>query len=523
MKKPTLFIFLHLLLFAGGVWAMPIQNGLKLADLFGEGMVLQQNNKNNFWGEALPSSLVRIEMQGKKAEIKAGEDGRWKTSLKGLKAGGPFVLKVTSNNQSIVLSDVYVGEVWLASGQSNMERRLSMSENGEQVAAAATNTNIRFTIIPKINYEGESVDRQIKWQAATYPQVSAMSAVGYYFAVQLQQKLNVPIGIICCYKGGIPAEAFLSEETLLSNDKTSPIVERFRETAIYDDEQYNKAMNEYKERFKLYNDSVAMGYRQLSRPFEPIGTKHHKRPGGLYHTMLKRIVPYSIKGVIWYQGEGNAERGEQYKTLFPALIKEWRKDFGQPDLPFYFVQLTNFDHPFWQNNPYWAEIREAQLHTWQTVKNTAMVVSIDKGDKNDLHPIYKRPIGERLAACALNLVYGTKQAYSGPIYKSMNIKGNEIELNFDFVYSGLSSGGDTLSGFTICGSDYRFVPAKAKIIDNKVVVWADGINHPRAVRYGWANWSDGNLFNKEGFPASPFRTDHLPMLSDGVYYPMRIR
>lgn len=496
---------------------------LQLADIFGEGMVLQQKELNNIWGQTSPSSAVTVVIQDQKTETKADANGNWRLSVSGLKPGGPFVLKVTSGSASVTLNEVYVGEVWLASGQSNMERRLSMSENGEQVAAEANNTNIRFLMVPKISYEGQPIKNEMKWQTAVAPQVGDMSAVGYYFAKDLQEELNVPVGIICAYRGGIPAEAWTSEETLMSDEKLRPILENYRETAIEDDKLYEEKMEEYKARFKRYNDSVAMGFRNQARPFEPIGPKHHKRPSGLYHTMLKRIIPYSVKGVIWYQGEGNAERGEQYKTLFPAMIREWRRDFEQPGLPFYFVQLTNFDHPFWQENPNWAELREAQLYTWQTVDNTAMVVSIDKGDRHDLHPIYKEPIGNRLALCALNLVYGKDVPYSGPIYREARTVGNKIEVSFDFIYSGLDSKGESLAGFTLCGADGRFVPAKAEIKGYKVLVWSDEIKKPVAVRYGWSNWTEANLFNKEGLPASPFRTDDFPMLSNGVYYPVKIR
>ena len=520
MKRSFLSGVLYLLLCVG---CTPTQKPLQLADIFGEGMVLQQKELNTFWGQTSPSARVTVEIQGQKSEAKADAAGVWRVTLSGLKAGGPFELKVKSGSEFILLKEVYVGEVWLASGQSNMERRLSMSENGEQVTADAKNQNIRFLMVPKNYYEGHLENNEMKWQTAVAPQVGDMSAIGYYFAKDLQEELDVPIGIICLYKGGIPAEAFVSEETLMSDSRLQPILDRYRETAILDDKLYEQQMEEYKQRFKVYNDSVAMGHRDISRPFEPVGPKHHKRPSGLYHSMLKRILPYAIKGVIWYQGEGNAERGEQYRTLFPALIKEWRKDFEQPELPFYFVQLPGFDHPFWQEKPNWAELRDAQLYTWKTVQNTAMVVSIDKGDKNDLHPIYKEPIGHRLAGCALNLVYGKDIPYSGPIYSESEIKGNKIEVSFDFVYSGLDSKGESLSGFTICGADRKFVPAKAEVRGDKVIVWSDKVSTPVAVRYGWSNWTDANLFNREGLPASPFRTDDFPMLSNGIYYPIKIR
>lgn len=525
MKRALLFACLQVCICWGLLWGASTNfvSTLSLPDVFGEGMVLQQKGVNNIWGTAQPASTVQVEIQGKKATTKVATDGSWMTFVKGLRAGGPYVLKVQSGTDSISLSEVYVGEVWLATGQSNMERKLSMSENGEAATQAAQNSNIHFLMVPQVYYKGHKASGEMKWQTATAPQVANMSAIGYYFACELQKELNVPIGIICCYRGGTPAEAWVKEETLSRDSKLAPILENYREVAIADDALYEEKMAAYKSLYTIYNDSVALGYKNATRPFEPVGPKHHKRPCGLYHNMLQRIIPFTAKGVIWYQGEGNAERSEQYQTLFPALIEQWRTDFQQPNLPFYFVQLANFDHPYWQEKPNWAELRDSQLHTWKSVKNTAMVVSIDKGEKNDVHPIYKRPIGERLAACALRLQYKNNIPHSGPIYRSMKTKGNKAEICFDFVYSGLVSKEADLRGFTICGSDRNFIPAKAEISGNKVIVWADEVTRPIAVRYGWSNWTEANLFNKDNFPASPFRTDNFPLITEGVYYPMKIR
>ena len=525
MKRGCIFVCLQICICWGLLWGASMGNNfqLSLAEVFGEGMVLQQEDINNIWGIGRPFAIVQVEFQNQKVKTEVKPDGRWMLSLKNLAAGGPYRLKVTSGNESVLLSEVYVGEVWLATGQSNMERKLFMSENGEAVVRSANNQNIHFLMVPQVYYKGHNVNKEMKWQTATAPQVANMSAIGYYFACKLQKELNVPIGIICCYRGGTPAEAWVKEETLERDDKLRPILDNYRKVAIMDDTLYEKKMEEYKVLYRVYNDSVTMGYKNVVRPFEPVGPKHHKRPCGLYHTMLQRIIPYTAKGVIWYQGEGNAERAEQYRVLFPALIRQWRTDFHQPDLPFYFVQLSNFDHPFWQDRPNWAELRDAQLFTWKTVKNTAMVVSIDKGEKNDVHPIYKKPIGERLASCALHLQYDKKVPYSGPVYKSMQIKDNKAEISFDFVYSGLTALGEELKGFSICGGDYNFVSARAEIRDGKVFVWSDVVERPIAVRYGWSNWTEANLFNKEGFPATPFRTDNFSLMTEGIYYPMKIR
>lgn len=526
MKKTYLiFLFMQIYYCMGLLFAASNNNkfSLSLAEVFGEGMVLQQKDVNNICGLGTPSSIVYLEFQNQKKKTKVKPDGTWMISLKKLYAGGPFRFKVTSGNDSIIFSKVYVGEVWLATGQSNMERKLVLSENGKNDAYLAKNENIHFMIVPKVYFKGQDIDDKLEWKSAIAPQVENMSAIGYYFARRLQNELNVPIGIICCYCGGTPAEAWVKEETLKKNKKLLPILENYYKVSIKNDSIYEEKMKEYKKLYRIYNDSILMGYKNAVRPFEPVGPKHHKRPCGLYYTMLQRIIPYTVKGVIWYQGEGNAERAEQYRTLFPELIKQWRKDFKKKNLPFYFVQLSNYDHPFWKDNPNWAELREAQLLTWKNVKNTAMVVSIDKGEKNNLHPIYKKDIGERLAKCASHLLYKKNIPYSGPIYKSMKIKNNKIEIDFNFIYSGLSYKGEKLKGFLICDSSHNFVTANAIIKDNKVIVWSDKIKKPLAVRYGWSNWTEANLFNNAGLPASPFRTDNFKLSTDGIYYPIKIR
>lgn len=525
MRRGLIFAFLQTFICWGLLWGVSANNAsrLSIADVFGEGMVLQQKDINTIWGIGQPASVVLVEIQNQKASTKVLPNGSWMLSVKGLQAGGPYLLKVTSGDDSVVLSEVYVGEVWLATGQSNMERKLFMSENGEEAVRSAQNANIRFLMVPQVYYKGHNASKKMQWQIAIAPQVANMSAIAYYFACELQKVLKVPVGIICCYRGGTPAEAWVKEETLEKNNKLAPILKNYREAVITNDDLYEKKMADYKALYKIYNDSVMKGHKNAVRPFEPVGPKHHKRPCGLYHNMLKRIIPFTAKGIIWYQGEGNAERSEQYRTLFPALIKQWRADFRRPGLPFYFVQLANFDHPFWQEQPNWAELRDAQLFTWKTVKNTAMVVSIDKGEKNDVHPIYKISIGQRLAACALHLQYGKNIPYSGPVYRSMKVKGNKAELHFDFIYSGFAVKGKELKGFTVCGADRNFVSAKAEIQDDKIIVYAKEVSHPLAVRYGWANWTEANLFNKDGFPATPFRTDNFPLVTRGVYYPMKIR
>ena len=246
-----------------------------------------------------------------------------------------------------------------------------------------------------------------------------------------------------------------------------------------------------------------------------MGEQNYNRPFGLYYTMLNRIIPYSVKGTIWYQGEHNSSRAEQYKTLFPVMIEQWRTDFKNPDMPFLFVQLPGYANADASNRPIWPELREAQLLTSQKVKNTGMAVIIDLGEKATIHPPHKEPVGNRLAAIAFKTAYNINVPYSGPIYKNVEFKANQALLSFNFSDKGLKVDGE-LKGFTICGIDRNFVPAKAEIKNNQVVVWAEGVTSPVAVRYGWSNWTDANLRNSVELPATPFRTDDFPLLTKGI-------
>lgn len=507
-----------LILFLLSVSSIAFAQQLKLAELFNEGVVLQRNSKVEIWGTSQPGQSVTVEILDKKYKTISNENGNWTLHISPMKAGGPFQMSVNSGNETLQLNEVYVGEVWIAGGQSNMGWTLEKSLGGKEEIAEAKNKNIRFVLVPVLNYEGEKVRGDMNWRTATTENVGPMSGVAYYFAKQMQEKLNVPIGIICCYKGGTAAEVWMSRETLLKNPDHAPIVTSYENyLADMGKEKYDQLFSVYQKELKIYFDSVRAGHTAI-RPVEPMGEKHYKRPYGLYNTMVKRIIPYTAKGFIWYQGEANATRSEQYRTLFPALIAEWRSDFKNPKMPFLFVQLSNYDHPSYGTRPTWAELREAQLLTWQKVKNTGMTVSMDVGDKNDIHPTNKKPVGKRLAANALHTVYGQKTPYSGPVYKSVKFKDNKAILSFNFVYSGLTSEGE-LKGFTICGNDGKFIAANAEISENQIIVSSPEVKEPVAVRYSWSNWSEGNLKNNEGFPATPFRTDNSELTTKGVKAP----
>jgi sialate O-acetylesterase len=492
---------------------------LSLNEIFNDGIVLQQNSRVLVWGNALPLSDVKIEIQGKSFKSKADAKGNWTIALKNLKAGGPYSMTTYSSNDSIRLNEVYVGEVWIAGGQSNMAFMLRNSDNGKEEIAQSTNKNIRFVMVPYKAFEGDKKRGDMNWRTATTENIASISAVAYYFAKELQAKLNVPIGLICCYKGGSGADTWTSRNSLLNKPELAAYVENYEKyISKLNNEDYRALVNKYESDSKTYNDSIKAGKTGLKKPSEPMGEQNYNRPAGLYNTMLKLIIPYTVKGTIWYQGEHNSNRAYLYRSLFPTMIEQWRTDFKNPNMPFLFVQLPSYANADATNRAIWPELREAQLLTWQKVKNTGMAVTIDLGEKNNIHPTNKEPVGKRLSAIAFKNVYGIEIPYSGPVYKSVKYSENKAILSFNFVYNGLIAEG-VLNGFTICGSDKKFVPAEAKIVNNKVIVTANGIDKPIAVRYGWANWCEANLKNKEGFMATPFRTDDFELLTNGVKPP----
>jgi len=492
---------------------------LKLAELFNEGAVLQRNAKVAVWGTSAPSVKVSVSIQGKTAMTKTNKNGSWNVSLAALKVGGPYKMTVISAKETLILNEIYVGEVWLAGGQSNMAFMVENSDNGKDEIAKASNKNIRFVMVPYKAFEGDKNRGDMNWRTATFENVSKMSAVAYFFSKDLQAKLNVPIGIICCYKGGSGADTWTSRESLLSKPELAPYVENYENYVLkLGKDEYLALLDKYEVDLKRYNDSTKAGSVGLKKPSEPMGERNYNRPAGLYENMLKLIIPYSVQGIMWYQGEHNASRAKLYQSLFPVMIEQWRKDFNNPAMPFLFVQLPSYEKADAENRPIWPELREAQLMTWQKVNNTGMAVTIDLGEKSNIHPTNKEPVGKRLSAIAFNKVYGFKMPYSGPIYKKVEFKTNKAILSFDFTYEGLKSDGELL-GFTICGPDKIFVPAKAEIKGNQIIVWSESISSPIAVRYGWENWTEANLKNKAGFMASPFRTDDFKLLTETAKAP----
>jgi sialate O-acetylesterase len=496
---------------------------VRLPAVISDNMVLQQQMKAPIWGWAEPNEdvLVKASWQSSGCSVKTGPDGKWSIRIDTPKAGGPYELVIEGTNK-IILKNVLIGEVWVCSGQSNMEMPVKGWEaqpilNSAKEIETADYPMIRmFTVAQKVADQPQS-DCTGCWRLCSPQTVGDFSAVAYFFGRELHQKLNVPVGLIHTSWGGTPAESWTSREVLQSDPDFAPIFERFeQEVAKYPENKaiYDKKLQEWE---KSAAEAKTRGEAVPPKPWpEPLKHGHPHTPSGLYNAMICPLIPYGIKGAIWYQGESNAERAYQYRKLFPAMITNWRKAWGQGDFPFYFVQLANFVRHFpgkeivpEKGRPCddsWAELREAQLMTLN-LSNTGMAVIIDIGAANNIHPGDKQDVGKRLSLWALAKDYGKDIVYSGPIYKKMVTEGNKIRLYFEHVGSGLAAKNGQLEGFAIAGSDKKFVWADAEIKEDTVLVSSREISEPVAVRYAWSIFPFCSLFNKEGLPASPFRTD----------------
>ena len=482
---------------------------VRLPSLFTDHMVLQQGKTIPVWGWAENGEQVSVEFLGKTSKTVA-KAGTWMVHLPKQKAGGPHELRVQGKN-SITLRDVLVGEVWVCSGQSNMEWSMSRSENPGQDIAGSANPNLRLFTVPKLKATALTEDVKSSWTTASPETTPNFSAVAYYFGRDLQKSLGVPVGLIHTSWGGSPAEVWMSQDLLESNPSyKKEILETFQNAH----KKYQEALSKYE---KEVETAKAEGRK-------PSGNRPNLgwRPSELYNGMIHPLLPYAIQGAIWYQGESNAGRAHQYRSLFADMIKNWRNKWGQGDFTFLEVQLAPWDRNKKRSlaeitaipvESDWAELREAQWLATRKLPNVGMAVITDVGDKDDIHPTKKGPVGARLALAARKIAYGQRVVHSGPIYRSHRVRRSEVSLSFDHSGAGLESRGGTLTGFSIAGVDQKFHWAKARIEGNRVVVSSADVSKPVAVRYGWADFPVVNLFNREGLPASPFRTDSFQMVT----------
>jgi sialate O-acetylesterase len=489
---------------------------LKLPAIIGDNMVIQRGVASSIWGAAEPGEKIAITFAGQKLETIADNKGKWMANLKPSEAGGPYEMIITGKN-IITLRNILVGEVWVCSGQSNMQWSVNATVNAETEISQANYPMIRLFSVKRV-VSGEPLkDTEGKWDACSSDTVKNFTAVGYYFGRDLHKTLNIPVGLIHTSWGGTAAEAWTSMPTMKSDPEFRPILDRWEQ--IF--ENYPKAKEQYEKQLAQWEQEAqkakADGKPEPTKPRAPADPDSNpNRPSGLYNGMITPIIPFTIKGAIWYQGESNASRAYQYRKLFTSMIQDWRQNWGQGDFPFIFVQLANFVAS--QPPPVdsaWAELREAQLMSLSLPK-TGMAVTIDIGEANDIHPKNKQDVGHRLALAAAAVAYDQDVTYSGPIYESMIIEKDKIRLFFKYTNVGLViKSGDNLKGFAIAGRDQRFSWARSKIEGNTVVVWNEKVLQPIAVRYGWGDNPDCNLYNSAGLPASPFRTDQWPGITVG--------
>ena len=467
-----IYLFVFLLSFSSNAQ-------IELSNLFSDNMVLQQESHVNFWGKAKKNQelIIYASWSGKIIRTIVKDDGSWEVKIKTPSAGGPYNIQVTCDGETKTINNVLIGEVWLASGQSNMEMTLSGNNrepvNGSLDAIAnSNNTKIRFFNV-KVKVSEERInDIEGEWFEANFKNTPNFSAVAYSFAKYLNQVLDIPFGIINSPKDGSVAEAWISPDVLKK-------ITTNKELSYYAKQPYNN-------------------------------------PSVLFNGMINSIIPFTIKGVIWYQGEGNSGRYQNYMKLMNGLIKNWRDEWGLGDFPFYFVQLAPNGSLGQGNGTSQAFLREAQLRTMLSVENTGMAVTLDIGSTITNHPPEKLLIGKRLAYWALAKNYGFNSLpYSGPVYESMKVKNNKVYVNFKFAKNGVTSYGKPLSGFEIAGEDKIFYSAVASIDPHWSAGWENrsvltlsnkNVPNPLYIRYGWKNYIKGALYNVEGLPASSFRS-----------------
>ncbi|MFA7368379.1 MAG: sialate O-acetylesterase [Kiritimatiellales bacterium] len=501
-------------------YALTVSAAVQPAGIFTDCTVLQQGEPIRIWGTAAPGEKVTVTFADQAKDTVADKSGNWMVTLAKMPVcaqGRSLVFKGSETAVPVELKDVLVGEVWLAGGQSNMAGRMSGLRTDQADIDNANDSLLRMITIPK----NEASDRP-EWKITTPQNTADFSASAYYFARNLRETLKVPVGIIVCAVGGTPAEAWMSRKTLESTPDLKRVIDAYDKNYkanFADDTAYLKYMQEYKQAMKERGRKQRAKQAPGPRPVEKMGPQHEHRPCGFHEVMLTQAIPYTVKGAIWYQGENNAaeQAGFHYRSVLPALIKEWREEFQNPDMPFLFVQLATYGGVV-ADEPY-AELRESQSWTEEHVKNTGMIVLTDGGDEKNIHPHSKDKVGYRLSLLARNMVYGEKELICrGPRLNKMDREGEAIELSFKDSGAGLVLKPEAVSAFEICGKDGKFVPAEAKLVNGKIIVSSAAVKGPQEVRYGWKKWFVPTLFNAKGLPASPFRTDDFPPVTKDRYY-----
>jgi sialate O-acetylesterase len=476
---------------------------VSLPKIFSSHMVLQRDMPIHVWGFAAPAEQVTVDFHGSSASATADSVGRWSVYLPPQSAGGPFTLTVRATN-TLTLDDILLGDLWLASGQSNMEMPLAGFSNaplkdGEKEIAAANHPQIRLLLVDRdtAEYPLADVKGAKGWSVCAPETARNFSAAAYFFARDLQEHQHIPIGLIDSTWGGTPAEAWVSLTGIGSDAALMPV---FAARATRMATEANAQRLD-----ELDSEAKTEGKTTPARGYHPNPLSY--QPAALFNAMIAPFTPMPIKGVIWYQGETNSKLNtvELYNRLFSALIQDWRRQWRQGDFPFFFAQISAYQSTPQEN---WGLLRDAQRRTL-SLTNTGMAVTSDVGNETNVHPSDKQTVGARLALLARNKVYGEKMTASGPLFRLAYPEGNAMHVWFDYA-EGLTARGGALQGFEVADADGRFVPATARIEGNSVVATSPSVAEPKYVRYAWPNFPANNLFNGAGLPASTFTSYPVP-------------
>ncbi len=479
---------------------------VKLPSLLSDNMVVQQGRAAMFWGTAAPGEKVTVTFAAETASTTAGQDGRWRVALQPPASGGPYQVQVAGAN-TITIRNVLVGEVWLCGGQSNMELSLNQAVNGTAEAAAADFPQIRQFRIPMTPSGEPQTDCPGSWVVCSPATAGRFTAVGYFFGRAIHKDLKAPVGLINNSVGATFIGTWLDPAIVAGESEFKVAITRYQQAKA----EYGQARSDYGAALASYEAARAglTDQAALRKPEVPTDPLLYM-PGVFYNGMVVPLRPFPIAGVVWYQGESNAVNAgyQVYGRLLTALIRNYRRDWGREDLPFLVVQLPGCGPATTDPNGWggWMAVQEGQLYA-ASLPKVGLAVTIDLGDGENIHPQRKKEVGERLALAALAIAYDKKVSFSGPIFQSATVEGNKVRLKFNHAESGLEARGGELKGYAIAGADRKFVWAQAGIDGRDVIVTSSLVAAPLAVRYGCSMLPECNLYNQDGLPAAPFRTD----------------
>lgn len=519
--------------------SLPALADITLPAFFSDGLVLQQGKPVAIWGTAADEEAVTVNFAGQTKSAQADLDGKWRITLDPLPANATPAEMTIQGKNKLTLKNLLVGEVWICSGQSNMQWTVSQSANADQEIAAATFPQIRMFTVERATSLEPATQVKGAWKEASPENAGQFSAVAYFFGRHLHQALKVPVGLINTSWGGTRIEAWTSLEILRERPCAAQLLsdwDGIREgwDAKEENAKFEVAKGEWQAQVKAIkaeNTKLPVAEQKplppAPRPPEdPHKTPHH--PAVLFNAMVAPLIPYTLQGAIWYQGESNQSRAFQYQELMPTMINDWRTRWND-EFSFYMVQLASYGNRLPVTTEpgvpdTWAELQEAQYLTALTLPKTGLAVTNDIGEEKDIHPKNKQEVGRRLALWALAKDYGkTSTVPSGPLFKTSLIDNGQVRLQFDYVGGGLKTrDGGELKHFQITGEDQKWVWAQARIVGDEVIVSSPQVPAPVGVRYAWAAWPEGaNLINAEGLPASPFRTDEFILSTMGITSPFQ--